>query len=87
LSNNVYKLKSDGTVLNKFAVGNSPVGVAFDGANIWVVNFAGNSVTQLASSNGAALGTFSVGGGPEEIAFDGANIWVVNVNDSTVSKL
>jgi DNA-binding beta-propeller fold protein YncE len=87
LTNNVYKLKSDGAVQGKFAVGTTPYGVSFDGGNIWVVNFANSTVTKLASANGAVLGTFNVGGGPEEIVFDGTSIWVVNVNDSTVSKL
>jgi DNA-binding beta-propeller fold protein YncE len=71
----------------KFAVGTTPYGVTFDGANIWVVSFANNTITKLASDNGAVLGTFAVGTGPEETAFDGTYIWVVNVNDSTVSKL
>jgi DNA-binding beta-propeller fold protein YncE len=36
----VTKLRaSDGTVLGTFAVGSNPVGVAFDGANIWVGNY------------------------------------------------
>jgi len=37
-SNNVTKLSLTGTNLGNFAVGNNPIGVAFDGAFIWVAN-------------------------------------------------
>jgi hypothetical protein len=70
----------------QFPVGNSPEGVAFDGANIWVTNVGSNTVTKLRASDGAALGTFSAGGSPVGVAFDGANIWVANASD-TVTKL
>ena len=68
-------------------LGATPYGVAYDGANVWVVNFGGSSITKLARNTGAVLGTYSVGSGPEEVAFDGAYLWIVNVNDGTVSKL
>ena len=65
----------------------SPVGVAFDGESIWVVNQVGNSVTKLRASDGTVLGTFSVGSQPEFVAFDGANVWVANTGGATVTKL
>src|SRR5438034_553344 len=34
----------------QFNVGTFPMGVAFDGANIWVANFQGNTVTKLRAS-------------------------------------
>ena len=37
------------------------MGVAFDGANIWVANGGSNTVTKLRASDGALQGTFSVG--------------------------
>jgi DNA-binding beta-propeller fold protein YncE len=33
---------SDGTLLGTFNVGTNPLGVAFDGANIWVANAVAN---------------------------------------------
>ena len=46
--NSVSKLRaSDGKTLGTFTVGNYPIGVAFDGANIWVSNFDGHSVCKL----------------------------------------
>jgi outer membrane protein assembly factor BamB len=65
----------------------SPVGVAFDGANIWVSNFNSNTVTKLQTSDGANLGNFPVGTAPVGVAFDGANIWVTNKSDNDVTKL
>src|SRR5664279_1565970 len=71
----------------QFAVGPSPIGVAFDGANIWVANSGSSTVTKLQANTGAVVGTFQVGAGPVGVAFDGANIWVANFDDSTVTKL
>jgi DNA-binding beta-propeller fold protein YncE len=46
--NKVTKLRaSDGAQLGAFAVGSGPSGVAFDGANIWVVNSSKNTVSKL----------------------------------------
>jgi DNA-binding beta-propeller fold protein YncE len=63
-----------------------PIGVAFDGANIWVANALSNTVSKLRASDGTSLGTFTVGSGPSGVAFDGANIWVANFGSNTVSK-
>jgi hypothetical protein len=72
-------------------VGNQPLGVAFDGANMWVVNFtcAGcpGTVSKLRLSDGAALGTFNVGSAPVFASFDGSNIWVGNRDSNNVTKL
>jgi hypothetical protein len=70
-----------------FKVGKQPLGVAFDGANIWVASNYDSTVTKLRASDGASLGTFNVGGAPMGLAFDGANIWVANSFDNTVGKL
>lgn len=65
----------------------SPEGIAFDGANIWVTNPADNTVTKLFASTGANLGTFTVGASPAGVAFDGANIWVTNASGKSVTVL
>jgi YVTN family beta-propeller protein len=62
----------------------SPVGLAFDGANIWVTNSTSDTVTKLLASTGAALGTYPVGGNPLGIAFDGINIWVTNTSQASL---
>jgi hypothetical protein len=38
---------SDGTVLGTFLTGSEPLVPAFDGANIWVPNSEGNSVSKM----------------------------------------
>jgi hypothetical protein len=68
-----------------FPVGIKPDGIAFDGANVWVANGGGNTVTKLRASDGVTLGTFTVGDNPFGIAFDGANLWVAN--STGVTKL
>jgi DNA-binding beta-propeller fold protein YncE len=65
-------------VFGKFAVGNQPQGIAYDGANIWVGNTADNTVTKLRASDGTVLGTFAAGTYPNYRAFDGDNIWATN---------
>ncbi len=37
-TNNVTKLSPSGATLGTFAVGSGPVGIAFDGTNMWVAN-------------------------------------------------
>jgi hypothetical protein len=68
-----------------FSVGSKPDGIVFDGANVWVANGGGNTVTKLRSSDGVNLGTFTVGDSPFGMAFDGANLWVAN--STGVTKL
>src|SRR5712692_7915865 len=72
-----------------FSAGNSgaTAGVAFDGANVWVVNEGDGTVIKLRANDGAKLGTFKVGTLPGYVAFDGANMWVTDQNDQTVMKL
>jgi len=67
--------------------------VAFDGANIWVINSdplrcsTCASVLKLRASDGAVLGTFPVGSSPVGMVFDGANIWVASSGGPGVWKL
>src|SRR5215472_7918361 len=66
-----------------FRVGQVPTGVAFDGANIWVTDLLGQTVTKLQASDGAVLDTFAANR-PAGIIYDGANIWI---SGSTLSKV
>ena len=70
-----------------FQTGIDPLGIAFDGAHIWVTNGGENTVSKIRASDGANVGTFPVGSEPRRMAFDGANIWVTNWNGSSVMKL
>jgi hypothetical protein len=73
--------------VNNIPTGGSPNGIAFDGANVWVVNGPPNSVTKLRANDGTVLGTFPLGNVPGYAAFDGVNIWITNLLDKNVSKL
>jgi hypothetical protein len=77
---------SANTVTN-VQIGGHPNGAAFDGANVWLVNAPGDSVTKIRANDSAVLGTFAVGYIPGYGAFDGANVWITNLGDNTVTKL
>ena len=74
--NTVVRLKENGAVDGSFKVGSQPIGIAFDGANIWVANSSDNSVSKLRAKDGTSLGKFAYPGSPYGVAFDGKNIWV-----------
>jgi len=75
------------TATTSYSVGTYPVGIAFDGTNIWTTNKNSNNVTKLLASTGATVGTYSVGSKPFGIAFDGDNIWVANSGSVLLTKL
>ena len=77
----------DANLTTTFTVGNGPLGMAFDGAHLWIANFFGNNVTKLETSTGKILGKFPAGVGPWRVAFDGANVWVTNITGDSVTKL
>jgi hypothetical protein len=54
-----------------------PYGILYDGAHIWVTDFAAGQLFKL-DPTGAILQTVAVGGGPTFPVFDGSNIWVPN---------
>ena len=68
-------------------VGNEPGGIAFDGTNIYVTNYLGNTVSVIDPATNTVTATINVGNGPAGIAFDGTNIYVTNFYDNTVSVI
>jgi hypothetical protein len=68
-------------------IGNLPMGMAFDGNNLWVALYGDNVVKKIRPSDFAVLATYPVGANPYAVLFDGANIWVTNAGDGTVTKL
>ena len=61
-----------------------PVGILYDGANIWVTDFSAGKLLKLDSS-GNILQTVTVGTAPQNPVFDSTNIWVPNQGDNSVS--
>jgi len=71
-----------------YPVGAGPVGVAFDGTNIWVANSGDGTVSRIDPVTGDPAGAdVNVGDDPRGVAFDGTHIWVTNSNDGMVSRL
>lgn len=75
------------TTQDTFGVGSLPTAAAFDGTNIWVVNYFGESVTVLKARDGSLVMTQPVGSMPNGIAFDGHNMWVTNQGSNSVTVL
>lgn len=75
--------------VTKVTVGNAPVLLAFDGANMWVTNQTDNTVTKVRVNDGYVVGTFATGQEPNGIAYDGANMWVANrsLNSNSIMKI
>jgi hypothetical protein len=66
--------------------GTAPLGIAFDGINIWTANAIGNSVTKI-SPTGIMTTYSGTGTTPLSIAFDGINMWTVDMSGSSVTKI
>jgi DNA-binding beta-propeller fold protein YncE len=64
--------------------GGWPVGMASDGANLWITEFDINKVCKVSESAPSAGTCFATGNSPYFDAFDGKYVWVVNTGDNTV---
>jgi hypothetical protein len=88
----VKKLSSTGAVMSSTNVGIAPLGMAYDGARVWVTDYTSSDVT-VVSADGVVLKTFTLpaNANPEGILFDGTYVWVANNGvgstlSNTVSK-
>jgi YVTN family beta-propeller protein len=69
------------------ALGDDPVGIAFDGTNIWTANL-GSSVSIITPQSPYTVTTVTTGFSiPTGILFDGASIWVTDGGPGTLLKL
>src|SRR5438105_722598 len=50
----------DSVAIETFPVGNSPIGLAFDGANIWTTDDFGNALIKVRASDGVVLGRYGI---------------------------
>lgn len=64
-----------------------PSSVAFDGFDLWVVNYDSGTAAKHQPSDGTTYGSVPVGNGPADLAFDGLGMWVANSLDDTVVRL
>ena len=68
-------------------VGAVPYGIAFDGTDIYVSNYAGNTVSVIDPTTSQVTHTITGFNGPYGIAYDGTDIYVTNANSGTVSVI
>jgi hypothetical protein len=69
------------------ALGNSSLGLAFDGARIWITNVLGPSVS-IVTLNPLSVNTVTPGfTQPTGILYDGANMWVTDIGAGKLFKL
>jgi glutamine cyclotransferase len=71
------------------AVGKAPVGVLFDGTNIWVSDETGTEIYKIQASTGTVLHVYAGGNGAQYIAYDNVNnnIWVTNPGSDNVTVI
>lgn len=83
----LFKLDSNGAIIQTVTVGDSPALPVFDGTNIWVPNQTSNTVTVVRASTGTVLATLMSNGlvTPTAAAFDGERVLVTNSNGNSVS--
>jgi hypothetical protein len=81
-SSSVSKVDPGTGDVTTFTTGfNEPIGILYDGTNIWVTDVTAGTLLKL-DSNGTILQTVVVGSAPITPIFDGTNIWVPNQNGS-----
>ena len=66
-------------------LGNGPMGIAFDGFQIWTANSSGS--VSLVTPPGFGVATTGGFQSPRGILFDGTNIWVTDYDAGTLLKL
>jgi len=85
----VEKVTASGEVVSSTPVGDAPIEMTYDGANVWVTNYS-SSTLSVVGQNGELLKTIFLPliTHPEGILFDGKYIWTANngANVNTVSK-
>ena len=72
------------------ALGNAPIGIAFDGARLWTANNGGASVSIVTPGASIPWTVTTVASGfanPWGIEFDGSNVWVADTGAASVLKL
>jgi len=85
----LFKLGSNGAILQTITVGTFPEFLTFDGTNIWVPNALNDTITVVRAATGTILATLTGNGliRPHSAAFDGERILVTNINGGGVVSL
>jgi hypothetical protein len=67
-------------------LGGLPIGIAFDGTDMWVTQLTANQVAQVAL-DGTIVQLYSVGAEPAAIVCGGGYVWSANQADGSVSRI
>ena len=75
--------------MSNTTVGTSPVGVLFDGTNIWVANENSWNIYKISASTGAVLQIYPAGLGAQYLAYDDVNnyVWTTNPASNNVTAI
>jgi hypothetical protein len=84
-TNQVIKLSSSCSPTYYSAPG-GPVGIVFDGTNLWTANVTNSTISRI-NLSGTVTGSYTVGYQPWWIAYDGANVWATDFAVGKVSKM
>jgi len=63
-----------------------PLGIAFDGSNLWTANTDSGSISKV-NPNGGAVTNFGGFNSPFGIIYDGTNIWFTDSQDQSLKKV
>jgi hypothetical protein len=90
LAGTLLQLDAGGAVLQTVPVGAVPNFPAFDGTNIWVPSYGGNSITVVQASTGNVVATIAADAnnqlsGPIAASFDGERVLVANEANNSVT--
>jgi hypothetical protein len=82
---------TDGSMIEFTAVGANPIGITYDGENLWTANFGtgpgSGSISRVNISTGNVT-TFTTGfSQPRGILFDGVNLWVTDAGDTSLKRV
>jgi hypothetical protein len=77
-----------GAVTSAATLGNNPVGIAFDGTNVWTANLGSPGSVSIINPQSYSVNTVTTGfNGPWGIIYDGAHIWVADDLAGTLLQL
>jgi DNA-binding beta-propeller fold protein YncE len=83
----VTRLGRDGDMLESYPVGNRPVGLAYDGAALWVANQDDSALVKLDPQSGSLVASVPLDGQPSALAFDGQRLWAALRDKAAVVAL
>lgn len=82
------KIAADsGDIAESYVPGDVATSLTFDGTNVWLINFSGNTAVKIQPGSGSILGSYSAGHYPVGSVFDGTSLWVSSNADGTITQI